>query len=330
MMKLLPGHRDQLAEPPVAEPLEAQLRRWATAGLLSDRQATAILAAEEARVGRPATPAPRRPVAVELVGYLGGVLAVVGVVLLAARSWQDLATWSRLTLLALGAAALWAAGALLHEQADPALWRLRAVLWLLSSATVAFLAGLFAAEVLDWEVEAVTLLAGLATATHAAVLWRLQPRPLQQLACLAGVATAAGAAAAAAGGDELAVGLSVWAVGVLWVAGGWSGLLPPPVIALGVGSVVLLLGAQLTAGRLEGGGPLLGLGSALVLLLLGATGHRLVLAGVGIVGVFVFLPWTVGHYFADTVGVPVAILLSGVLLLGLTLVLLRRPVHPRT
>jgi hypothetical protein len=330
MTTLLPGPRDRPIKPVVADPLAAQLRRWAAAGLLTDDQVTAIVAAEEARVGQPVTPAPRRPVEVELLGYLGGVLAVVGAVLLAARSWQDLATWSRLTLVGLAAGALWAAGAVVHEQADPALWRLRAVLWLGSSAALAFFAGLFAAEVLGWQGEAVTLVAGLATAAHAGVLWRLQPRPLQHLACLAGVTTAAGAAAATAGGDALAVGLSVWAVGVLWVAGGWSGLLPPPVVALASGSFVVLVGAQLTAARLEGGGPLLGLASALVLLAAGATGHRLVLAGAGIAGIFVFLPWTVDHFLADTVGVPAAILLSGVLLLGLTLVLLRRPAHPRT
>jgi hypothetical protein len=328
MLKLR-GQGSQPTEPVMAEPLEAQLQRWATAGLITDGQATAILTAEQARVLPPAPPPRRIPVVVELLGYLGGVLAVVGAVLLAARSWQDLANWSRLTLVGLAAAALWAAGAAIQQRADPALERLRAVLWLGSSAAVAFFTGLLATDVLDWDGEAVVLLAGLATAAQAAALWRLQPRPLQQLACLAGLATAAGAGVAAAGGDELAVGLSIWVVGLLWIVGGWRGLLRPPVVALALGSLVLLVGAQVTAVRLEGGGPLFGLASALALLAAGTTGHRFALAGVGIAGVFMFLPWTVGYFFGGTVGVPVVILLSGVLLLALTL-LLRRRAHPRT
>jgi hypothetical protein len=84
----------------------------------------------------------------------------------------------RLTLLGLVAAALWAAGAAVHEHANPALWRLRGVLWLLSSAAVAFLAAArFAADVLELSDEAMALVAGLASAIHAGLLWWRRPRP---------------------------------------------------------------------------------------------------------------------------------------------------------
>jgi hypothetical protein len=45
---------------------------------------------------------------------------------------------------------------------------------------------------------------------------------------------------------------------------------------------------------------------------------------VGLVGGFGYLPWTVGHFFADSLGVPLAMLLCGVALLVVTLVVLRR------
>ena len=45
------------------------------------------------------------------------------------------------------------------------------MLWLGSSAAVAFFAALFGAEVLDLDGEAVALLVGLAAAIHAGVLW---------------------------------------------------------------------------------------------------------------------------------------------------------------
>ena len=316
-----PGQRPR---PAGVDPLVAQLQRWTADGLLSQEQATAILTAECARARRQAAPARPMSIVVELLGYLGGTLAVIGAGLLAARFWPDPASWTRLTLLGLVAVALWAAGALVREHADAALWRLRGVLWLGSSAAVAFFAALLGTEVLELDGEAVALLVGLATATHAGALWRRQPRPLQQLACLAGLAVAAGAGVAVAGGNEAAVGLSVWAVGVLWVLGGWRGLLPPTVVALVAGAIVVLQGAQATAVRWEGAGLLFGLASAAGLLAAGMTGRRLALAVVGIIGVVMFLPATVIYFFAGTVGVPVLILLAGVVLLIVTLVLLRR------
>jgi hypothetical protein len=57
--------------------------------------------------------------------------------------------------------------------------------------------------------------AGLVTAVYAGVLWRRGPRPLQQLAVLAGLATAASAGVAALGGR--AAGRAGWP------SGRWSG-----------------------------------------------------------------------------------------------------------
>lgn len=331
LLVLLLALASRTRRPPIrsagADPLAAQLQRWTTDGLLSQEQASAILAAERARLPRPAPPAPPpRPgsVLVELLGYLGGTLAVIGAGLLAARFWPDLATWTRLSLVGLVAAALWGAGALVPEQAAPALWRLRGVLWLGSSAAVAFLAALFGTQVLELDGEAVALGAGLAAATHAGALWWRRPRPLQQLACLVGLAVAAGAGVALAGGNEAAVGLSIWTVGVLWVLAGWRGLLPPSVVALVAGAIVVLQGAQATAVRWEGAGLVFGLASAAGLLVAGTTGRRLALAAVGIMGVVMFLPATVIYFFAGTVGVPLLLLLAGVVLLAVTLVLLRR------
>ena len=49
---------------------------------------------------------------------------------------------------------------------------------------------------------------------------------------------------------------------------------------------------------------------------------------VGLAGGFGYLPWAVGHFFADSLGVPLAILLCGIALLAVTLVVLRRARHP--
>jgi hypothetical protein len=89
------------------------------------------------------------------------------------------------------------------------------------------------------------------------------------------------------------------------------------------GGIVMLQGAQATAQGWEGAGLVFGLASAAGLLVAGTSGRRLALAVVGIVGVVMFLPATVVYFFAGTVGVPVLLLLAGVVLLTVTLALLR-------
>jgi hypothetical protein len=71
-------------------------------------------------------------------------------------------------------------------------------------------------------------------------------------------------------------------------------------------------------------GPLLGLAAAITLLGVGVATDRTPLTVVGLVGGFGYLPWTVGHFFAESLGVPLAILLCGVALLTVTLLVLRR------
>jgi hypothetical protein len=46
-----------------------------------------------------------------------------------------------------------------------------------------------------------------------------------------------------AGGNQAAVGLSIWAVGLLWLQTGWQ-LLPPTLVALAAGAILVLPGTQ--------------------------------------------------------------------------------------
>jgi hypothetical protein len=202
--------------------------------------------------------------------------------------------------------------------------KLRGALWFASSAAVAAFAGQAASELAHAREALVWLCAGAAAALHSGLLWRLQDRPAQHLACLAGVLMAAGGAAGLAGG-EAAVGLAIAAAGAVWVAAGWRALLPPPVIALTGGGLAVLAGAGITAGDWSDVGPVLGLAAAIILLAVGVATDRTALTVVGLAGGFGYLPWTVGHFFAESLGVPLAILLCGVALLTVTLVVLRRP-----
>jgi hypothetical protein len=121
-----------------------------------------------------------------------------------------------------------------------------------------------------------------------------------------------------------ALGLTIAAAGVVWAAAGWLRLLRPEVMALVGGGVAVLTGAGITVGDWSDAAPLLGLAAAVVLLAVGVGTDRTPLTVVGLVGGFGYLPWTVGHFFADSLGVPLAMLLCGVALLSVTLVVLCR------
>ncbi len=298
------------------------LRRAVAAGTLSTEQVQAVLAAERAREqsaggtrGLPVT---------EALGYLGGLLALSGAVTLAIQYWREVPTVGRLGLLAAVAALSWLVGARIRDTAVPALIRLRGALWFASSVAVAAFAGQAAWDLGRAADAAVWLSAGAAAAGHAALLWGLRDRPAQHLACLAGVLMAAGGAAGLAGGEG-AIGLAIAGAGALWVAAGWLALLPPTVIALAGGGVAVLAGAGITAVSWSDAAPLLGLAAAAVFVAVGVGTDRTVLTVIGLAGGFGYLPWTVGHFFAGSLGVPLAMLLCGVALLALTLAVLRRP-----
>jgi hypothetical protein len=300
-----------------------------SAGLLDDAVAAGVLAREHADALRAfaaetAEHAPRRSsVTAEVLGYLGGVLVLVGALSLVSQFWDDLAAWSRLALVGGVTTVLTGAGLLVRPESDPVRWRLRGFLWLLASGGVALFAGLLGADVLEWQPRQVALLVGGSTAVHAGVLWERQNRPAQQLACFGGLVAATAAGGAVVDGPA-AAGLALCALGAAWVVLAWHELVPPRQVALVLGPALVLVGAGVTAGSWPDVAPILGLGTALVLVALGSRGQEFLLTGIGVAGVFVYIPWIATHFFADTVGVPIVLLVTGAMLLAFALVLLRR------
>ncbi|MDQ4093041.1 MAG: hypothetical protein M3143_06450 [Actinomycetota bacterium] len=301
--------------------LEGVLQRAVESGTLSADQAQAVLAAERTR--REQFGGGRRLPVTEALGYFAGLLALSGAATLAIQYWRDVPIAGRLGLLAAVAAATWLVGAWIADGSAPALIRLRGALWFGSSVAVAALAGQIAWDVAHAGEATVWLAAGAAVAVHAGLLWQLRDRPAQHLACLIGVLAAAGGAAGLTDLDS-AIGLAIGAVGTVWMVAGWSATLRPPTMALVGGGIAVLVGAGSTVVGWSDAAPLLGLAAATALVAVGVGTDRTPLTIVGLIGTFVYLPWTVGHFFADSVGVPLAMLLCGVALLAITLALLRK------
>lgn len=299
---------------------DARIREAVSRGIITQEQADAI---ERTVVTPPATEHRRTGGAVEALAYVGAALAVVGVATLVAQFWSDLATWSRLTLVGAVAVILTVAGFFVDETAAASLWRLRQVLWFLASGAIALVAGLAAADAFEWGGAAVAISVGTATVVHASALWQLRDRPAQHLACVAGAAAVVGGIAAWAKSPSLA-GFALVGFGALWALAGRHDLVPPKEVALVLGTLGCAVGPALLAGDWAGAAPIAGCVVAGALLVAGARLHEFVFTGVGVAAVLAYVPWTVVHYFAGTIGVPVVLLVTGLALVAAMLVLIRR------
>ena len=76
----------------------------------------------------------RAPVMIEAIAYLGGAFVLVGAMLVGAHYWPDVGTGTRLLIEATTALVLLAAGFAVPTRAGAVTLRLRAILWLLSTA----------------------------------------------------------------------------------------------------------------------------------------------------------------------------------------------------
>jgi len=315
--------------------LNEQLTRWTAEGLIDAGQAARIAAAEAARSEPPRfavspdqsgaerpvpDPAARRaPLAAEALGYLGGALAIVAGFSVIPMLWPDIPTSAELALAAVAAIVFWAAGALLRTGGEPAFRRLRTVLWLLSTASFAALAGVVAAQV--WDLGAIS--AGLVTAAaatiYAALLWWRTRAALQHLAMFAGTAVVAGTgiASLAPGAGAWGPGLAVWVVSVLWGTAAHRGYLVPVTAGYVAAGTGLLTGAQMT--MQTAAGHALALATVAGLLAAGVILRRVLLLGFGAVGIIVMVPQTATRYLPTSAAAPLAVFVIGLSLLAVAL-----------
>lgn len=308
-------------------PVPEQLARWQEAGLLTGEQVEAIVAHEAwahrsdqppapvsltARTPRPAagTDRPRRvPAVAEALGYLGGVLAAAGVVLLVARWWTDLGMAGRLTVTAFATLVLTVGGLALHDAGhEPAMARLQAFLWLLAGVAVGALAAVLVRDVVDTTaVETVVFgVAGTVTVHSGLLWWWRATRPVQETVATAGVLVTAGALMAVLVGGPLAIGLVVACVALVVGAVGLTRMTPLPFVPIAVGALGTMVGGLFVSNTWTGAGMLTALGAStacLVLSVLPAAplptqGERLALGVLGAATITMSLPGTLG-WFSD-------------------------------
>lgn len=272
-------------------------------------------------------PAGARPAfagVVEALGYLGGVLATTGVVLLVAHYWTDLGAGGQLAISGLTAAALIAGGRAVPEASGAAMARLRSFLWTLGTAAV----GVFAAVLAD-ELGApspgsrVTAITAGAVALTSGLMWWGRFRPVQQLITLVAAVVAVGASFALLI-NQVGAGTAVWLAGAALVVLSWRNVTATPVIDTAVGSISMGVGSVMVVA--DGNARLLVVAATGLILVALALAPRLfrntpsvvVLAVVGSVVLLQSAPPTIG-FFAQDAGVATGLVvwLAGAAVLAL-------------
>ncbi|TPW15934.1 MAG: hypothetical protein FD127_447 [Acidimicrobiaceae bacterium] len=311
------------------------LARAVASGLLTAEAAEAIVANEKiylASTERAAPPERRGlPAVTEAIGYVGACLVMIGMVVFVGQYWDDLATWSRLTIMLAVTALLLGVGAFLPDD-EPVTWRLRNFVWLLAVGALAGFTGVLVVDALEWTGPGVAISIGCAVTACSLALWQGKDRPAQQLSTFVGALIATGGVMALIDGDG-AIGVSVVSIGAAWLVLGVGHVIRPKYAALPLGSLAMLVGPMIAAESWPNVAPVIGLAVAISLIAAGAARHEFVMTGAGVLGLFVFLPMTLGELFGDTVGAPLILLVSGALLLIVMLVVIRakrRPDHSAT
>jgi hypothetical protein len=304
---------------PLMKDLADSLHKWVAEGLIDEAQAEAIRSYET-----PPDAERRVPLVAEVLGYVGGSLALIAVFILVGEFWADLETWARLLLVGAGTLAFLIAGWFIRDIANDAIRRLASFAWALGTVGVAFWFGLLGDNVLDAEPETSLLIASVAALVVAFVLYRVSHRGLQQI-LLGGsvVAAALSLLARIEPAPEEYYGLAMWGIGAAWLFLAWGGHLRPEVTGYALGAIAVVLGPQFMRFGEATWPLLLGLVTAGILLTLSVTLRNTILLGFGAAGIFLFVPQIIFEYFEDTIGVPLALFLTGVVLLGAALLVAR-------
>lgn len=297
--------------------VQEHLRRWVEAGLLTADDADRLEAWEAAQVSSPRTES--RPGAMEALLYLGVVILSAGVWALLAQGWSELEAWARVLSVAVPFGLMLAAGAALRLSDDPQYRRGSQAAWFVAVPLFTGLLGVIFEEYgpgIDDRGDLMMVIAA-ATLLLACVLWLLNPGHAQVLA----LALSAGFLGETMGAspDEYSRRVSGVALLVAGIAGATladAEWLTPRRSARAFFAVLLILGPfQAGVGGTTGFELLAGAAAAAVVAF-GVWREDFALVMVGVAGAFIVLITFIFEHFAKDLGAPLALMLSGAVVIA--------------
>lgn len=307
--------------PEATETLHEQLARWTSEGFIDSSQAGRIEAAETARIG--AGPHRRLPLVAEILGYVGAVVAVTAAVITVHQVFRHVPPGAELAIAGAAGAVLLIAGVAVPAGRQPALDRLRSVLWLLATVGVAAFVGLLTRDFLHMADKNALLAAEAAWLAAAIPLFWVTRATAQHVAAFAGVI-----ALAETGVDRLGphpgsfwFGLTLWLLAAAWGLASWRRYLRPELTGLLLAGAGLLTGAMI--GMDAAAGQALGVATVAGLFALGVLSRRVLPIVFGAIGTVMIVPEVAHRYLPGSVWAPLTVAVTGLVLCGAAIWLAR-------
>jgi hypothetical protein len=270
----------------------------------------------------------------EAVAYVGAVLLLAGGTAAIGQRWNGIGGWERVGVLAGAAVLFLVAGIFLRRAGEPAIQRLAGVVWFLSVVCAGGAVG-FATHDVYGNTGPVTVLAvGAGATVYAAALWLPRRRAAQNAALFGGLVIAiCGAIATGAGrpgpAPALAYALPLWGFGLGWAWLGRQRYVEPIWVTMPCGVILALIAPSLAAGE-HGWVYAIGIATAAAAMAASVPLRNTPLLALGSLAMFGYVTSAVIRYFRQSLGVPAALAITGVLILGLAVVSarLKRAAHP--
>jgi hypothetical protein len=272
----------------------------------------------------------------EAVAYVGAILLLAGGIAAIGQRWNSIGGWGRVGVLAGAAAFFLLVGVVLYRVREPAIQRLVGVVWFLSVTGLAWAVGVAAHDVYRNRGAVTVLAVGVAVSLYSAALWLIRRRALQNAALFAGlVITICGIIVTAAGhgpAPPLAFGLALWGFGLAWAWLGWQRYVEPIWVTMPSGVVLALVAPSLAAGD-YGWMYAIGIATAAAAMAASVRLRNTPLLALGTLAMFGYVTSVVVQYFHRSLGIPAALAITGLLILGLAVVSARlmratRPPQP--
>jgi hypothetical protein len=301
--------------------LHEQLARWTAAGLIDAGQAGRIEAAEAARMA--AARQRRLPLIAEILGYVGAVIAVTAAIIAVHQVFGHVPPAAELAVAAVAGTGLLLAGAAIPAGREPALARLRSVLWFLAAVGVAVFAGVLTRDYLHMAGKNALLAGEVAWLACTGPLWWRTRSALQHVAAFAGLVALSETIASRIDPHAgfLGYGLALWLVAAIWALATWRGYLVPELAGLLLGGAGLLTGAAIAVEAAAG--QVLGLLTVAGLFLAGVLSRRVLPIVFGAIGTIWIVPEVAHHYLPGSVWAPVSVAVTGLVLCGAAIWLAR-------
>ena len=304
-----------------ARTLHEQLVRWTAEGLIDAAQAARIEAAETARMTAP--PPRRLPLIAESLGYVGAVIAVTAAVITVHQVFRHVPPAAELAIAAVAGAGLLLAGVAIPAAREPALARLRSVLWFLATVGVAVSVGVLTRDFLHLADKNALLAGEVAWLACAVPLWWRTRSAVQHVVAFAAVValaeTVVGRMDPHAG--LFGYGLALWLVAAAWAVATWRGYLAPELAGLLLAGAGLLTGASIALDA--SAGRVLALLTVAGLFLIGVLSRRVLPIAFGAIGTVWIVPEVAHHYLPGSVWAPLSVAVTGLVLCGAAIWLAR-------